>query len=505
MAEGGQPAGGAGVFRLLLDANAFIALEPTSTAPESGLAIGAELLRLAGEGGHKLYLQDAIHRDFERDHETARRDVHRLLSRKYQMLGALRPSDELLERAGHATRPDPASNDGVDLEFLATLDSGAVDYLVTDDQGLKRRAIRAGVGEFVVSLAEAVALLRNLRPADATEPPAVEALKAFQLDASDPIFRSIAADYPGFDNWLRKVRSEHRPAWIVRTAPEAPYAAIMLVKNEESGEYELPGRVLKVSTFKVSDEALGRKYGELLLKALFGYAHNQSIDTVYLTVFDRHGALIDLLEAFGFEAAASRTPLGEVVMIKRRRPADLSNTDWLDTHRRHGPPFIDPRSPVFIVPIRPTWHELLFPDYESGLPIWTGEHPYGNALRKAYICGSPSRLVRSGATVLFYRSQDLGGVTVAGVVDDVLVSQSPEAVTRFVGRRTVYTVPEIEAMARRHHELHAMLFRQDRLIQPAWRLRELERAGVLRAWPQSITKLGEEGTRWVHQQLAGSQ
>ncbi len=503
---GAAPAGaGAGRFRLLLDTNAFIALEPTSTAPEAGLAIGAELLRLASEGRHRLYLQAAIDRDLDRDPDAGRRETHRALTKKYELLGSVAPTGDLVAAVGCGSPPDPASNDGVDLEFLATLQANAVDYLVTDDVRLGRWAARAGLGEFVVTLAEAVALLRNLTPQNAPPPPAVDDLKAYQLDPSDPIFGSLRQDYPGFDEWLAKARSDHRQAWVIRDTASSAYAAVMLVKQESPGDYGLHGKVLKVSTMKVADDALGRKYGELMLKTLFGYAHTHAFDTVYVTVFSKHAALVALLETFGFEARTDRSALGELVMVKRRRPPDLSSGDCLSTHRRHGPPFVDPRSPVFVVPIRPTWHELLFPDYGSGLPVWTGEHPYGNALRKAYVSRSPTRNIGSGATLLFYRSEDTSAVTAVGVVDAVLEASSPDEVLRFVGRRTVYTLRDLQTMAAGGRgRLHAMLFRQDRLLEPAWRLRELQRARVLRSWPQSITRVGEVGTQWVHRQLAES-
>lgn len=495
----------AGQFRLLLDANAFIALEPTSTAPEAGLAIGAELLNLAAQGGHRLHLQAAIDRDFARDRDVARRETHRLLARKYDLLGPVSPSADLLTRLAETTTPDPASHDGVDLEFLATLDSGAVDYLVSDDVKLRKRALRAGLGEFVVTLAEAVSLLRNLRPADVPPPPAVELVKAFQLDIADPIFRSLRTDYRGFDSWFDKVRREHREAWVIREGQSQGVAAIMIVKPEATGEHGLTGSVLKISTFKVAEEAMGRKYGELLLKTLFGYAHAHSFDTLYVTAFEKHAALIGLLETFGFEILEAKSGAGEAVLVKRRRPIDLTVTDFLTTHRRHGPPYVDPRSPVFVVPIQPTWHELLFPDYGSGLPIWTGEHPYGNALRKAYVSASPSHQLAPGSTVLFYRSTDFSAITVVGVVDDVLIAAGPDEVVRFVGRRTVYTVEEIKRMAARAPRgLQAVLFRQDRLIQPAWHLDLLRQRHVLRSWPQSITRVPKEGETWVHQQLAES-
>lgn len=507
-----HPERDAGHFKLLLDTNAFIAVEPTSTARSPGLASGAELLRLASAGGHTLFLHPATKRDFERDQDAERKAMSLALMGKYQiLLPVLVPSD-LVERLGEADQPaDPLSNNGVDLEMIAALEVGAVDYLVTGDARLRSRAGRAGLGEFVLRLADAVELLRNVAPRDVRPPPAVEAVVAYQLNALDPIFASLADDYPGFEDWFRRARHEHRPAWAI-VSDDGSYAGVVIVKDEPDTGYGLPGRVLKVSTFKVSDAARGRKYGELLLKTIFAFAHERDYDTIYVTAFEKQELLIDLVRAFGFERLDQRSGLGELVLVKYRRPVDVGRGSSLDLHVRHGPPYVDPRSEVFVVPIEPRWHEVLFPERVQTLPISTGEHPYGNALRKAYVSGTHSRLVGPGSTLLFYRSRGTGkprkyqssddqAVTVVGVVEQVLVDTSPDSIARFVGRRTVYTVAQIEQMAAEHGELHAMLFRQDRMLEPPWGLDLLQAVGVVTAWPQSITKIRERGRQWVHQQL----
>lgn len=502
----------AGQFKLLLDTNAFIAVEPTSNAPGPGLASGAELLRLASAGHHGLFLHPATKRDFERDHDSGRKAMSLALMGKYQILHPVPVPLNLVERLGETDRQsDPLSNDGVDLEMIAALEVGAVDYLVTGDARLHRRAGRAGLGEFVLRIADAVELLRNVAPREVRPPPAVESVLAYQLNSADPIFASLAEDYPGFYAWFDKARHEHRPAWII-ASDDHTYAGVVIIKDEPDTDYQLPGRVLKVSTFKVSGNARGRKYGELLLKTIFAYAHERDFDTIYVTAFEKHESLLDLVRAFGFEPLDDRTSLGELVLVKHRRPVDLSQGSPLDVHVRHGPPYVDPRSDVFVVPIEPRWHEALFPERVQTLQIWTGEHPYGNALRKAYISGTHSRLVGPGATLLFYQSRDTAkakryqssdsqAVTVVGVVEQVLVDTSPDAIVRFVGRRTVYTVAQIEQMALEHGELHAILFRQDRMLEPPWGLDLLQAMGVVTAWPQSITKIKERGREWVHQQL----
>src|SRR4051794_31155530 len=81
-----QSTAGATGLKLLLDTNAFIALAPASTAIEPGLQYGAELARLAAEGGHRLYLHESTRQDFARDRDEARRHARLALAGKYSAL-----------------------------------------------------------------------------------------------------------------------------------------------------------------------------------------------------------------------------------------------------------------------------------------------------------------------------------------------------------------------------------------------------------------------------------
>lgn len=494
-------------FALLLDTNAFIALEPTSPSFEAALPDAAELVRLAQEGDHSFFLSAAIEVDFNRDPRPGRRGANHALSRKYRKLDRIAAPPDLLSALGEPPPPrERNSNDDVDLALLAALWVGAVDFLVSDDAKLRRRGVRAGLGDRIVTVVEAAAFLRRLSPRTSEPPPAVESLKTYSLNMVDPIFASLREDYGGFDDWLRRTcAAPGRPAWVIRS-DDGSYGAVMIVKDEPNGDAGLPGRVLKLSTFKVADHAMGRSYGELLLKTLFGHLHAGEYDTVYVTAFPKHERLIELFDAFGFLRHGSPGgPDDELVLAKHLRPLDIGATDPLEAHRRHGPPFIHPASRLFVVPVLPLWHDALFPDFQIGLDLWVGSHPYGNALRKAYVSGTRSRLVAAGDVLLLYRSIDLKAVTVVGVVEDVCVSSDPEVIRRFVGRRTVYTPDELAQMAAEHGELHAMIFRQDRLLDPPLSLRTLEYMGALNGPPQSITQVRTGGREWLHQQLAESQ
>lgn len=488
-------------MRLLLDTNILIPLEPGGDAIPSLAPAAAEFHALLTRGGHEALLHPAHRFDLERDRDEARRARTSLLAAKYPLLE--RPpaiSDELASQVG---TPEPGSNDWVDDQLLAALQADAVDYLVTEDQGLHRKAARLELGPRVATLAEAASTLRNLFDIAVAPPPAVDLRKAHELNLSDPIFASIRVDYPDFNAWMTRIRRAGRDCWTVTTAGSG-YAAIAIIKIED--EFEgVRGRVLKVSTFKVSDSHRGRHYGELLLKTIFEYARANSYELIYLTAFPRHEELLKLLADFGFEQL-SATPDGQLVVAKRRYPRNGEGLSSLDYHVKFGPPALrEINFETYIVPIRPGFHGLLFPEQELDLTSQVGlfteaDQPFGNALRKAYLSQGPIRRLTPGSNLLFYRSGDIRAVTTVGILEAWEASPHPEVIARFVGKRSVYSYGQIEAMCE-DNEVLAVLFRQDRVLRPLLSLADLIENRVLRGPPQSTMRVNEEGLPWLARQI----
>jgi hypothetical protein len=329
------------------------------------------------------------------------------------------------------------------------------------------------------------------------------------------IFTSLREDYPEFDGWLdRTVRPDvaNRECLVIEESGD--YAALAIVKlTEPDCAHAFPQPVTKVATLKVNSDYVGSKYGELLLKSVFAAAHEREAASMYVEVLPKHEGLVDLLGRFGFRHSGQVTGRGELVLLKILRPVEGADVlPPLEHHIAYGPPAISGKANVFLVPILPEWHRQLFPDAPGEPPAFeqlqliadpqTITHPWGNALRKAYLSNSPTNLIRAGDTLLFYRSAGPSNVTAVGVVEETLRSADPAEILAFIGGRTVYTPAEISTMCRGVRGVLATLFRQDRFIDPPWSLQELQGNGVVTAWPQSITKVREGGAQWVHDRLA---
>jgi len=365
-------------LKLLLDTNVLIPLEPaTATDLEPDSELAARLWRLAHAAGHTVFLHPASQFDLSRDKNKSRASLRRVLVAKYSMLPDPPPiSLKLGEIIG---TPDHGSNDWVDNCLVGALHADAVDFLVSQDKGVRAKARRLSIHDRVLTLDEAIRLLDG--KASVSAPPAVKAVKVHALPSDDPIFGSFREDYPGFDEWFRKCCREHRQAWKIDGNPGL--AGFCIVKDESDGALDVGPRPLKICSFKVAPEYNGFKYGELLLKTLFEHAATRDLTGMFVTVFEKQGALIELLVDFGFQQRPERSSLGELVFAKRLIPTP--DVTGLEYHVAFGPPRFDAARPWYIVPIQPRYSDVLFPETAPSRELFEGQFAFGNAIKKAYL------------------------------------------------------------------------------------------------------------------------
>lgn len=490
--------------RFLLDTNAFIALEPFAGQMEAGMGPAATFMRLAMKQGNLVFVHPA-----SKDELLGGKNADRVRQRlaelsKFDMLAETPVSTYLRDEFGPVI---PNSNNERDLRILAALYANAVNFLVSDDIGLRRRAKRIGIGDRVLTLADAVAMLEGFEPKLAPPPPRVTSVQSYALDLDQEIFASIREDYAEFDFWIGKVQADsvNRECFVVKEQ-DGTYSAIAILKiNETDCAYGFTKPVTKISTFKVGHNFSGNRYGELLLKAVMQSHRDHDVGSAYVEVWESHQRLIDFLSTFGY-VDGSRSPRGEVVLVKSFQPRNES-LPALDYHVRYGPPAISDTAQPFVVPIVTRWHNQLFPECVPnddqltfpGMSVTT--RPWGNALRKAYLCNASTNHVRPGDAILFYRS-GFQIVSVVGVAENTFRTSSPDEVLNLVGGRTVYGASDIREMASHPSQVLVILFRQDRIVDPPWTLTELLSNRVLKAPPRTVTRVKEAGTQWVHQRLA---
>jgi ribosomal protein S18 acetylase RimI-like enzyme len=447
--------------RFLIDTNVLISSEPTHETDVEPLTDESLTLARIASGDHQLLVHPTLSAEIANDSNDERRRLREVILRRYPTL----PSPPDIQPALEEILGSPArqTHDWYDHQLLAAVLGDAVHGLITQDEAIHRKARRLGIADRVYTITDAIATLRQFTAQPPEFTPSVERRPLHALDLDEQFFDSLKGDYPDFERWFRSVARDGREGFVV-DGPDGQIAGLCILKGTDH-EISLGRNPAKVSTFKVSEEFKGSRYGELLLKVLFRAVAGQH-DVLWLTVYEKHEELITLLETFGFEHWDDR--VGERRYVKRLDPTDEDrrSLDPLAFHIRFGPPALKlVEGQAIVIPIKPHFHRSLFPDAPGEQMTLIPPRPHGNALRKAYLSHANLRSAEPGATLFFYRSEDLRALTAVGVLEESLVAHDPAELMDFVGSRTVYSAAEVAALAAEGPVL-AYRFRQDRLTEP---------------------------------------
>lgn len=483
-------------IRVLLDSNIVIAHEALSHNADAHAQIADALIHLLRDLGFSVLVSAGSVADFASAPPDLRADRARTLAKHYHVL-------KPVETPAHLRAVFPpgelSPNDQADLQVLSTFATGVADWLITQDSKLAARAKRAGVQD-VFSAEEALEWLTSWRPPGLPNAAIAQIVAPYTINLTAPIFNSLRADYSGFDVWWRsKVVSGDRHTILI--GEERSPAGIAVLKDESDDPFGLGPRVLKICTFKIEESSQQFRLGELLLRAVIDYVTARNIPVAYLTAFPSKKPLTDWLGYFGFSEITT-TEDGESVFAKHLRPPDGAPVlPPLEHAITYGPRSLRINR-AHVVPIQSRYHRRIFPDSHAQTSLLSNE-PCGNAIRKAYLCHAPTRLIQPGDALLFLHTGDgPSAVDTVGVVEATLASRDPAEIVSFVRNRTVYSIHEIQELCRKN-EVLAVRFRLDRVLQPAWTAEELRSVGIMKRSPQSIAMVPEKGVPWVREQLGG--
>lgn len=483
-------------MRILLDTNILIPLEDSSKALHDSFS---EFVRLAHSNEHSLLVHPSSRDDIERDRDITRREISLSRFKKYSLLSPPPAPPTEDELASYHLKQDD-ENDRVDNEILFSIFRDAANILITEDRGLHRKASRMGLSSRVHYLQQAVAFLRRLHAVIPISLPNIEEVPLYQLDLNDPFFDSLREDYDGFNEWYQKKARDGRRAWIHRDSlGKMGAVCIFHIENDPiltDDHRSIPGKVLKLCTFKVGESVRGRRVGELFLKAAFRYAFENKIEHIYLhTRAEKQEFLIDFCREFGFFHFGEYK--NDAVYVKKHPhepPIDVSAAP-VEYHRKFFPHFMAGTVIAkYIIPIKPKYHKILFPDgqVQSLLPFGnagTGQ-VVGNAIRQAYLCHARIGGIIPGDIVLFYRSKDQKSITSVGVIEKVGDYSSFEDIVQIVSKRTVYSHKEIGEMAKKKTKV--ILFRLvQHLLEPI-SINWLEKNGLVKGPIQTIRRIENE-------------
>lgn len=354
-----------------------------------------------------------------------------------------KPNQEFLNECGD----NSCDNDYIDNCLLYSVKKESVDYFITNDKRLLKKAKRMNLGERVLSIADAICLLeKNDNTVSAVPLDFIEEEYLYNIDLNNTFFNSLKEDYKTFEDWFIKKSRMQTKAYITYMDRERKnIGAFLLLKIEDENEEYLDlhkpfqsGKRVKVSTLKVSDN--GKSLGEAFIKIMIDYTVKNDIDELYVTIFPKHKRLISLLQEYGFylhtlkETETKRGMEKECVFVKNMSENNGSYPVVSITNQN-----------VFIVPIKHEFFQMLFPEgnelLQLSLPFVNGIASYSNAIKKVYISKSKIKMIKQGDILLFYASEIKKEFRCIGVVDEVFRAREIDTFENFnkiVKRRTVY-------------------------------------------------------------------
>jgi predicted nucleic acid-binding protein len=433
-------------MRILLDTNILIHREAaTVVRPEVG-PLFAWLDRL---GAEKCIHPTSISEIGTHADPRVRASFQTKLS-SYHALRTIAPMNRALREL--SAEVDRSANDLNDTAILNELVCERVDYLISEDRAIARKAEALGFAQRVFTI-DAFLEKSTAENPSFTEYSVLAIRRSLFGDVplATPFFESFRTDYPGFDIWFNRKADE--PAYVCYEGSDL--VAFLYLKLEGQGEAYpditpqfCRAKRLKIGTLKVLLN--GFKLGERFLKIVFDNALRQEVDEIYVTIFPRsveQQRLIKLLEDFGFVRFGVKTGPGgqEDVYVRSMQPSIDS-----DDPRRTFP-FLSRAARWFIVPIYPEYHTSLLPDsiLSTESPTEFVESlPHRNAISKVYVSRSYRRDMKKGDVIVFYRT---GGyyksvVTTLGIIESThLRIPNEETFIQLCRHRSVFSDDELRA------------------------------------------------------------
>lgn len=411
-------------MKFLLDTNVIIDLDPLRTTEQHAIpAVVARLQHYANAGACSLWRHPAQDVDINQDRNHLRAQARTTHFAKYPML-----------ECNVQVPPQGKTNDWVDDQLLGAVMRNAVDYLVTEDVRLRKKASRAGYGERIIEVREAIALLESKAAERPPRVPNVDPDKVYNLNLDDRFWDSLNADYEGFRDWFRKCQIEHRECFVMRSLEDRSIIGCAIVNPEREPNDIRGKKTLKICCFKIHELHNGKRLGELLLKQVFRHAFANQFDSLFITMYEKSRHLAGLLEEFGFEEEAERRTTNEIQYCKHLHlnSAPKYGCTGLDYHVKFGPFAVDAAVRKYLVPIKPIYHQMLFPELQGQLSLPLQAESCSNGIRKAYVSHAKIQEPTPGSLLFFYRSHDLRAVDCIGVVERCLRTQVPDELERFV-------------------------------------------------------------------------
>lgn len=338
-------------------------------------------------------------------------------------------------------------NDKIDNEMLYAVYKNCVTFLITNDKELVKKGKKLNLSERVLSIDDALKVFKEDEKVAIQTPVFIKQEYLYNLNLEDEFFTSLRMDYKGFDKWFKNKQLNNFQAYVTQDQQNKVTSFLMLKEEDKDEDYSSfdtplkPAKRLKVATFKVADT--GKKIGECFIKIMIKEAIEKNIDEIYVTTFERQESLIYLLKQYGFNLVTYKNTTKSDDTVEREAIFVKNIKD------KSGYPFVQlDNQDIFIIPVQPKYHKLLFEEAEREFQIsiddTQGINTSANAIKKAFISNSKIKKIKPNDILLFYASHDKKAITTLGIVETTWNKfESQEEIFNIVRKRTAYNEDEL--------------------------------------------------------------
>lgn len=248
------------------------------------------------------------------------------------------------------------------------------------------------------------------------------------IDLSDVFFDTLKADYQGFENWFIKKQNEEAYILINNQFLEG----FLYLKYEDGPIADvMPSiqceKALKIGTLKINPH--GTRLGERFIKKAIDYAILGKVELCYVTVFEKHEALVNLFYRYGFtKHGVKKNESGnEMVLVKRFTEIKgdiLLDYPLINTYKKQK----------FVLSIYPNYHSVMFPDsiLKNEKVDILEDVTYTNSIHKTYVTRMAVNRANPGDIFIMYRTRTPGkSAEYSSVVSSVCVVEEVRSQSEF--------------------------------------------------------------------------
>lgn len=237
---------------------------------------------------------------------------------------------------------------------------------------------------------------------------------------SDPFFETLKNDYPNFAVWFLAKADNY--AFTFR-GEGGGLDGFLYLKEENGAVTDVQPNLatahrLKIGTFKINPH--GTRLGERFIKRAFDTAVEVGANALYVTIFEKHEALVQLFTRYGFvKVGVKSSGVGKEEAVYERRLDQFLGDVVIDY----------PRIPLqkdrhFVLSLYPQWHSRLLPDSllktEDASILKDVSHT--NSIHKIYLTAMQGiNQLRRGDTLLIYRTAEGGAAYHTSVITSLCV------------------------------------------------------------------------------------